>query len=119
MKLQSLTKTGAALIVVVFFVCCARAVPPVIKDFGPKETRAGMGFNIQPDGASAVWVNADNITDATAIMWDDRKLPTFRGIGVITAPVPKELYAKPGQYRIYLLEAKTGARSNSVVFTVK
>ena len=82
--------------------------------------QAGQGFNPQAHGESAMWATVQNATDTTVIVWGETKLPTFKQAeGVLTAPVPKELYAKPGEYNIYLLDTDTGAKSNSVVFTVE
>ena len=122
MKLQSLRILILLLFVVFISVGCKKDAPPVIKKFGPTKTMAGQGFNIQPDGVSAMWVKAANVTDTTVIVWGDRRIPTFRDpkdSDIITAPITKELYAKPGQYQIYLLDTKTGAKSNSGAFIVK
>lgn len=122
MKSGSLRILGLVLLIVFLSVGCKKDAPPVIKKFGPTKTKAGQGFNIQPDGVSAMWVRAANVTDTTVIVWGDTRVPTFRDpkdSNVITAPITKELYAKPGQYQIYLLDTKTGAKSNSGMFIVK
>ncbi len=122
MKLRSLRILILILFVAVISVGCKKATPPVLKDFGPTKTKAGQDFNVQPDGGTAIWVKAENITETTTIVWGDRRVPTFKAANVsdlLTASIPKELYAKPGQYQIYLLDTKTGAKSNSMVFIVE
>jgi hypothetical protein len=38
---------------------------------------------------------------------------------LVTAGVPKSVYSKAGQYSIYLLDRKTGEKSNVQKFVVK
>jgi hypothetical protein len=53
-------------------------------------------------------------------VWGERQLQsTFGGSNSVTALVPKELYSKPGQFQVYLLDKKTGKKSNGLVFTVE
>jgi hypothetical protein len=106
-------------LVIVSIIGCTKAAPPVIKDFGPAKTKAGQEFNVTANGSSAVWIAADNVTNTTVVVWDDRRIPSFKEPYGMSAPIPKELYSKPGQYRIYLLDTKSGAKSNGVVFTVE
>ena len=111
--------TIVLLLYVGVFVCaCAKAAPPVIRDFGPTKTKAGQQFNVS-NGTSAIWIKADNVTKDTVIVWGDRKVPSFKESYGISAPIPRELYSKPGQYKLYLLDTRTGDKSNSVVFTVE
>jgi hypothetical protein len=91
----------------------------IIKEIGPTKTKAGQGFNVQPEGMSALWVIAENVTDTTFIVWDGKLLKSFKAPYGISAPVPEEHYAKPGSYQIYLLDTKTFAKSNSLVFIVE
>ncbi len=46
-------------------------------------------------------------------------LKTDRCLNSVTAVVPKELYAKPGQFKIYLLDEKAGKNLKSLIFTVE
>jgi hypothetical protein len=92
-----------------------------MNDYGPHETHAGQGFNVQPDGVSAFWVNAENATSTTALVVNDTVLQsTVQNDGkLVTAGVPKSVYSKAGQYSIYLLDRKTGEKSNVQKFVVK
>jgi hypothetical protein len=93
---------------------------PVLNGIRPTETRAGVGFNVQPNGESAVWTITENATKTIVILWEKTQLnSTFGGQNGVTAIVPKELYAKAGQFQIYLFDTKTGKKSNSLVFTVE
>jgi hypothetical protein len=92
-----------------------------ITEFGPHETKAGQGFNIQPDGISALWFNTENATLSTVVVINETVLPTAVGPDgkLVTAGVPKALFAKSGELPIYLLNQKTGEKSNAVKFIVK
>ncbi len=117
-------KSIAILIVLMIFVsggCKKSNAPILLKEVGPAKTKAGQAFNVQPDGVSAIWAVSENATPSTVIVWGDRQLKAsvFHNPKLLTAVVPKELYAKPGQIQVYLTDTKTGVRSNSVVFDIE
>lgn len=114
----------AILSLIVILSACKKNTGPhlnlILKEVGPAKTKAGVAFNMQPDGMAAVWVAAENATEKTAIMWGDTQIRTdYQSPQLLTAPVPAELYAKKGQFQIYLVDTKTGAKSNSLVFIVE
>ncbi len=100
--------------------CKPKEAPPLnIIKVGPAPIKVGQGFNVQPNGISAIWVEAENATKTTVIVWGETELGSaFGSPNALTALVPKELYSKPGQFQIYLLDKNTGAKSNSIVLTV-
>jgi hypothetical protein len=88
--------------------------------FGPTDIKAGTDFNVQSNGVSAMWAVGENLPPSTIIVIKNTKLHGFPGDkGSITTPVPKELYAQRGEYPIYLLDTKTGAKSNELKFLVE
>jgi hypothetical protein len=104
------------------FAGCEKATqPPVLKEIGPVKTEVNQGFNVQPNGESTMWFKAENATITTVAVWGETRLNTlFVNPTELTASVvPKELYSKPGQIQIYLLDTKTGTKSNSIVFTIE
>ena len=106
-------------LIIFLFLGCSKA-PPVLKQMGPMETKARIGFNVQPNGESAIWTITENATRTTVIVWGETQLhSTFGSAKGVTAIVPKELYSKPGQFQVCLLDTKTGKKSNSLVFTVE
>jgi len=109
------------LILFVFAGCEKATLPLVLKEIGPLKTKASQGFNVQPNGESAMWFKAENATKTTVAAWGEARLnTTYVNPTELTALiVPRELYSKPGQFQIYLLDTKTGAKSNSIVFTVE
>jgi hypothetical protein len=107
------------LMAVFIFVGCTQATP-VLKKMGPTKTKVGVAFNVQLNGESAIWTMAENATKTTVIVWGETRLhSTVGGSNGVTALVPKELYSKPGQFPICLLDTKTGYKSNSLTFTVE
>ncbi|HSB17876.1 MAG TPA: IPT/TIG domain-containing protein, partial [Bryobacteraceae bacterium] len=91
----------------------------VIKAGGPLQTRAGQRFNVQPDGTSAIWLQTENVPRSSVVILGDRRLPSMvAGATAVSCTVPRELYAKPGKYPIYVEDALTGRRSNALQFTV-
>jgi hypothetical protein len=105
---------------VLCLVGCNKAAPLVLKEIGPVKIKAGVGFNVQADGGSAMWAITENATPKTVITWGDQKIRTdFKDPQSLTAPVPKELYAKPGRHQIYLIDSETGAKSNSLTMIVE
>ena len=62
------------------------------------------GFQIQPTGQSALGVECENATPATAIVWGSTILASwYQNPSVISALVPPELYESPGVVDIYLM----------------
>ena len=119
MKTKDISLFFLFLAMLFLFAGCQKSSELILKEIGPSNTKAGQAFNVQPDGSAAMWAITNNATENTLIMWGDRKLVTALKSGkIVTALVPKELYSRPGQYRIYLMDSKTGAKSNSLVFTV-
>lgn len=91
-----------------------------ILGMGPSKVQTGIGFNVQPNGSSAMWVKTENATKDMVIVWGTEKLPTtYNNPNLLTAIVPKALYSKPGKFNIYLLDQKNNEKSNSLALTVK
>jgi hypothetical protein len=95
--------------------------PLVLKKFGPEDIRAGQIFNTQPNGESAIWAETEHATPTTVFVLNGVLLesaPQSEGRAV-SAIVPRKLYEKPGEYPLYLLDQKTGRKSNEMKFVVK
>lgn len=67
----------------------------------PRQTRAGEVFGRQPDGAAGLVVLGKGLTRGDVIRWNDRPLKTtFGNSRLITAAVPPELLASPGDVAV-------------------
>lgn len=107
-------------VIILILVGCQKAPSLALKDYGPKKIVAGEDFNVQKNGQSAMWAKAENATKTTVIVWGETQLKSaYGGPNNVTAIVPKELYPKPGQYKIYLLDTKNNTKSNSLDVTVQ
>jgi hypothetical protein len=93
---------------------------PAIEILYPAETLAGQGFNIQPDGSSALAMKCRNATASSVIVWEGARLVTaFGGPTTISGIVPKDRFAQSGKYRIEILDVKTNVKSDPATFEVK
>jgi hypothetical protein len=121
MRSRNLSILVLFLIFFAFAGCEKATLPLVLKEIGPLKTKAGQGFNVQPNGESAMWFKAENATKTTVAVWGETRLnTTFVNPTELTASiVPKELYSKPGQIQLYLLDTKTGAKSNSLILRIE
>lgn len=94
-----------------------------ITGYGPDHTKAGVVFNVQPDGGAALWVRVNRSVegDAVTVEFNGVSLPGYISGSLVTAAVPASLYAKAGTYYLYIV-ATRGAhseRSNGVTFVVE
>lgn len=92
-----------------------------ILDFGPKESKAGVGINVQADSSSAIWVAVDGTPgDGTFLVFAGHQLKTVSVKGHVTATVPDRMLKDPGEKQIFLEQRLFDriARSNSVSLRV-
>jgi hypothetical protein len=96
------------------------AIRPVIQKMYPSETAAGKGFNVQPDGNSAISIACRNGTPSSAIVWAGTVLDSaYGGPNSVTAEVPARLFGKPGHYAIEIWDKDSGLKSAPADFEVK
>jgi hypothetical protein len=69
-----------------------------IERLHPASSRAGQGFNRQPDGQSALAVAGAGFEKGDVVFWNGKPLvTTFADPNLITALVPAKLLEKPGE----------------------
>jgi glycosyltransferase involved in cell wall biosynthesis len=91
---------------------------PQLLELGVKRTRAGVGFNHQPNGEWGLWFRASGISDGIVALLDEVPLRTLAAEpGIVTASVPEELVQRPGEYEIRL--CNRGALSDPALFRVE
>jgi hypothetical protein len=78
--------------------------PPVLLELYPPYAVAGQGFNVQPDGQSALAVTCKNLHPPAEIVLGDRAMPTVSGKNtcLLTTTIPKTFLDKPGAYPIFI-----------------
>jgi hypothetical protein len=93
--------------------------PPSIRAFGPTEIIAGTPFNVQPDGSSAIWVKAGGLDAGSTFIWNGKALVSAVNLkdSAITAIVPDDLFAKPGQAMI-AVKSEGGALSEAMAVSI-
>lgn len=94
-----------------------------ISSYGPDTTQAGVVFNKQPDGGSAIWIRVNRPLDGDVATVVFRGKPLTGAISgnLVTAAIPADLYREPGSFEVHVV-AQRGAvtqLSNSVKFTVR
>jgi hypothetical protein len=98
------------------------AKPPIVKDWGPRETVAGTAFNQQATGESAMWISLDGLApDAShAISFDGHVIDRLVRMDFgFTFCVPGEAYRTPGPKEVLLLEGADKKPVRIGVFDVK
>lgn len=94
-----------------------------IVNWGPRKTKAGVPFNVQPGGAAALWIRMNQSLDGSRawIQFADATMQGHVSGNLVTAAVPPVLYVKPGIYAIRVVVRKGDAthHSNEVRFTVE
>ena len=92
--------------------------PPFVSSIVPSETKVRTGFQVQPDGSSAISVFGTRFQRGAAVLLGERPLDTtFGNAGWVTAVVPREVYARPGKLPVRVLNPD-GRSSNAVTFLI-
>ncbi|MEZ5403068.1 MAG: hypothetical protein R2729_25540 [Bryobacteraceae bacterium] len=95
------------------------APPPTLSSVDPPGTRAGLAFNKQPDGSSALAATGSGFAPGAAITANGQRLETvFGNEGWLTANVPASIYATAGRVPIVVVNPD-GAASAPVDFIVR
>lgn len=90
-------------------------LPPLkIVNYGPKESRLGEPFNLQPTGNSAIWIQGEGVRNNVKIVFNGEKLSSAVSGQSLSAEIPSALLQKAGKIEIYLIDELTGKTSRSV-----
>jgi hypothetical protein len=91
-----------------------------IEHLYPAETRAGVPFNIQPGGGSAIAVAGTGFRRSDVIHWNGKPLVTvFGSPALLTAEVPAALLGTPATVTVEVRSAEgPGILTCSAVFRV-
>jgi hypothetical protein len=83
----------------------------------PDSIAQGDGFNVQPDGESAIAVRVRNASRSSSIVFAGMTLDTvYNPNNLLTATVPGAKHLAPGQYPVYVADGDSV--SNSIDFVV-
>jgi hypothetical protein len=94
---------------------------PVIDDFGPCPVKAGVPFNVQASGRSALWFRTRHVTYPTVVVLGGRELrsavaPDGKSVSAV---VPNELCRVPGEHAVFLFDKRRRLRSQVVTLRVE
>ena len=90
---------------------------PILRGLQPNSARAGVPFNLQPCGGSAIGIDCRCVTPGTAVVFAGHTLKTeFVNPNRLTALLPGELLASEGEFQVSLLSDH--AESNELAFVV-
>jgi hypothetical protein len=94
---------------------------PTIDEFGPAWIKAGVPFNVQPSGRSALWFRTEHVRYPTVVVFGGRELRTVVAPDghTVTATVPNELFRVPGEYEVFLLDRRRRQTSEVVKLRVE
>lgn len=94
--------------------------PMEIVDWGPQDIRAGVPFNPQHDGSSALWIRTRNARMDTQVVLEGVHLHTdvHANGDLVTAIVPPNLTAKPQLVSMHLYSADCEETTPPVTLTI-
>lgn len=91
--------------------------PPVLRRVVPEAVVAGVGCNVQPDGQSAIAIEAQNASPATIVVLEGRELVTAIGNpAYLTALIPADMLAAERVLKVHLDNGVS--QSNALEFHV-
>lgn len=90
-------------------------------DWGPREILADVPFNLQPDGTSALWILTRNAPPDTTVTLNG--LPLTSDVdpsgSLVTATVPRQLTAQPGELTMYLYSPSCGETASPITVKIE
>lgn len=92
---------------------------PVLTKLYPEETKAGQGFNVQPNGKSAIGMTGANFLPGAKLVLNGVAQETnFSDIDRMTAFFDQKFYQQPGRVKA-TVRNPDGKESPSIDFTVR
>jgi hypothetical protein len=93
--------------------------PPGLVELFPHEALAGKGFNVQPNGESALGVSGGGFLPGVTLLFDGKKMRTVFGKGTgLSAAIPADLISKAGTHEVWAVNPDSKA-SNKMKFVVR
>jgi GT2 family glycosyltransferase len=93
--------------------------PFEIKKFGPNPVHAGEGFNVQPNGSSAIWVRLSRSAEpGVSLRLGDTILETVVTGGLLTACVPASLTESAGHMPLAVIGRNGNVRCEPAILEV-
>lgn len=91
-----------------------------VTGYGPTGTTAGKPFNVQPDGRSALWMHLSvEVSPFAKIYLDDKPLATNVNGTAVSAIIPSEAFATPGEHALRVTDTEDNITTEPVPFVVR
>lgn len=91
-----------------------------IDHWGPKQTKLGSGFNLQPDGSSAFWIRINCAPQSTIMQLGDHNLETTVRSDLVTARLlDKSALLEEGTFTVKLFDPASGELLRAGDFSIK
>jgi hypothetical protein len=90
-----------------------------VEAYGPVEVTAGIPFNRQPDGQSALWLKVGGLSANAFVELDGRRLPSAVAGDLISALLGPELTARPGRYWLKVVDLSSNLVTEPVPIEAK
>ena len=91
-----------------------------LNKISPQSTKAGIGFNIQPNGDSIMIITTANADIKTLVNFNGKQFkPEFIGRDDLHIVVEKYVISRPGDYPLSLFDPVNNKTSEEVIFKVK
>lgn len=88
--------------------------------YGPHEVKAGVPFNVQPDGSSAIWISTnDAVTTNVRILFGEAPIAAVANGKSVTALVPAKLIPQSGTIRLSLIDGHQRPISDPITIVVQ
>lgn len=97
------TPDGHATNALTFVVLPKTGPAPEIRSLHPDTTAAGKGFNVQPNGISAMGIVGMNFLPGAKILVDGKEMETsFGNVDQLAAIIIPSAFAKPGKFKVVI-----------------
>lgn len=95
--------------------------PLNVVDYGPKTSKAGVPFNMQPDGTSAAWFRMNQSMEGSTawVNFGGSNIRADISADMVTIKVPAALYATPGVVQIVVMKVVRDGRVSAPPVSIK
>lgn len=83
-----------------------------IKNWGPKQTSAGVAQHPQANGAMGLWIDIDCVPDDVVIQAGEQALKAYANGTVVTTAIPVEMFQKAGEIPLKFISEATSEQLN-------
>ncbi len=90
-----------------------------VKNWGSRQTTAGVAKHPQKDGSMGVWIDIDCAPADTRLSVNEQSFKTHSSNGVITSNIPPEMFQQPGELSLSLVSESAGTQLEIGVLVIQ